>query len=125
MSPLISGVNVELPLAPPNTDCKMYGLLLPVPSRLHFLIGNAKKEMPWVGDAKFTNFVEIETLLSRGFQEKSDSFKTESIFNNDYFVAKDSKKSCLWKELISAPNDVFSDFNQLFVTLYNLFGIKK
>lgn len=107
-----------------NTNCKMFGLLLPVPNRLKYLIGNANSDNLWNGDGKFSNFVEIENILCEDFQKRSSSFSKKSVFGNEYYGVKDTKKNTLWKELIDEPTNTFEDFESVFKAIYKLFDIE-
>lgn len=108
-----------------NGITKIYGLMLPVPSRLYRLIARSecKNNNLWKGEGFFANFVEVESLLQEDFSKNSNSFELENTFGINHYVVKDDKKSSLWIELVNQPKEVFFDFIPLFKKLYELFEL--
>lgn len=104
---------------------KMFALLLPVPSRLNALISRSSNDRDkiWEGNGKFSNYVEIESLLAMEYLASSDNYKHDNINGFDFCKAKDNKKSMLWKDLLMQPQEVFQDFVPLFKKIHELFEL--
>jgi len=97
----------------------MIALLLPVPERLDGLVTS---KGDWDSDAKYANYVEIETLLSENFLISSPSCEQDTA-PIPHYKAKDTKKQNLWQELVAIDKSVFEDFAPLFKIVYELFDI--
>lgn len=108
-----------------NNESKMFALILPVPERLHSLIARSQN-IPakiWDGDAKFSNYVEIESLLSDEYMKNNNAYECNKIFGIEYYKAKDEKKKNLWKDLVLQSKEIFNDFIPLFKIIYHLFDL--
>lgn len=107
----------------PNT--KIQALILPIPERLKHLISRSfnSEGTIWDGDGKFSNYVEIETLLQVEYLESNPNYESNNICGFNYYKAKDNKKKNLWKELVDLPRDAFIDFAPLFKAIHDLFEI--
>jgi hypothetical protein len=97
----------------------MVALLLPVPERLDRLITSNGN---WECDAKYANYVEIETLLPESFLKGNPNYEIQKEPSSHY-KAKDSHKQNLWKELVTAEKNVFNDFIPLFKRVYEFFDL--
>lgn len=106
-------------------NTRMYALLLPIPKRLNALISrsNNSNDKIWKGDGKFSNYVEIESLLSMEYLASSCNYEHDNINSFDFYKAKDDKKSTLWKDLLTQPKEVFYDFTPLFKKIHELFEL--
>lgn len=108
-----------------DDDTKMIALMLPVPERLHPIISRSRngEDKIWEGDGKFSNYVEIETLLAEAYLQDNESYEKNNICGIDYYKAKDKKKNSLWKDLVLQSKDVFTDFVPLFKVIHTLFDL--
>ena len=99
--------------------------MLPVPERLHPIISRSRngEDKIWEGDGKFSNYVEIETLLAEAYLQDNESYEKNNICGIDYYKAKDKKKNSLWKDLVLQSKDVFTDFVPLFKVIHTLFDL--
>jgi predicted ATPase len=99
----------------------MVALLLPVPQRLEGLITS---KGDWTSDAKYANYVEIETLLPESFLENNPNYEKDNAPILHY-KAKDSKKRVTGQELVNVGKAMFNDFIPLFKRVNEFFDLSQ
>ena len=87
-------------------------MLLPVPDRLSSLAD--------LGHDNFSNYIEVENLLSESFLLGNKYVDEKTIVGVRYLKIRDNCKKSLWEKLIGLSKDQFLDFTPLYSTFDEL-----